>query len=202
MIKETNSWYISIGDTAKMLGVHVKTIRRWEKKGLLRADYRTIGDHRRYNYEKIKSKLSEIVNRGRLEKDEKEKINTKDEEQEEKETEVKKVRSVVIYARVSSPKQKEDLERQIELLKGYIDKNEELLQVYKDIGSGMNDRRKGLQRLLKDCLKRPTRIDKVIITFGDRLARFGTNIIKEVLTIEGIELVEMHKKEDDTVKNL
>ena len=67
--------------------------------------------------------------------------------------------------------------------------------------SGMNDKRKGLQRLIRDCMKKPNRIDKVIITFGDRLARFGTNVIREALTIQGIELEEMHKKEEDTIRN-
>ena len=45
MINETYNWYISIGETAMMLGVHVKTIRRWEKKGILKEDFRTTGGH-------------------------------------------------------------------------------------------------------------------------------------------------------------
>ncbi len=206
MIKEQRNWYISIGVTAKMLGVHVKTIRRWEKKGIIKEDYRTVGGHKRYSYEKIREYLTEIVRKGKIEKKEYKKI-TLNEANEEKPKQERKgsvrKKQVVIYASVSTTRQKEDLERQIELLQGCIEEQqEELLQVYKDIGSGMNDKRKGLQRMIRDCLKKPRRIDKVIITFGDRLARFGTNIIREVLNYEGIELQEMHKKEEDSVKRL
>ena len=66
----------------------------------------------------------------------------------------------------------------------------------------MNDKRKGLHRMLRECLKKPRRIDKVVITFGDRLARFGTNVIREVLTMEGIELEEMNKTDEQTIKSL
>ena len=50
MIREKNSWYVSIGETAKILDVSVKTIRRWEKKGIVQEDYRTTGGHKRYEY--------------------------------------------------------------------------------------------------------------------------------------------------------
>ena len=204
MLKEERNWYISIGETAKMLGVHVKTIRRWEKKGIINEDFRTVGGHKRYEYEKIKSLLKEIVKSGKILKNKN--LDSGKKEKNENENELKTIerkKQIVIYARVSSSKQKEDLGRQIELLQDCIEEQKEVLvQVYKDIGSGMNDKRKGLQRLIRDCLKKPRRIDKVIITFGDRLTRFGTNIIREILAHEGIELQEMHKREEDSVKSL
>ena len=101
-----------------MLGVHVKIIRRWKKKGLLRENYRKAGGHKGYSYERITKILSEIVRRGRIEKIDFE--STK----EIKEEGMKRKR-VVIYTRVSSSKQKEDLERQIELLKGMVQEKEE-----------------------------------------------------------------------------
>jgi len=47
--------YLSIGKTAKLLGISISTIRRWEKLGKLNAFYRTFGNHRRY-------KTSDILN--------------------------------------------------------------------------------------------------------------------------------------------
>ena len=40
--------YLSIGETAKLLGVSVSTLRRWECEGKLLPAYRTVGSHRRY----------------------------------------------------------------------------------------------------------------------------------------------------------
>lgn len=116
--------------------------------------------------------LSEIDKKGRKDKT----ILTNKNENDKIVEENKTRKRVVIYARVSSPKQKDDLERQIELLKESVEKNkEQLIKIYKDIGSGMNDKRKGLQRMIKDCLKKPKRIDNVLIMFGDKLTRFRMN---------------------------
>ena len=49
--------YLSIGKVAKMLGVAVVTIRRWEKLGKLTSKFRTFGDHRRY----FKSDISKLL---------------------------------------------------------------------------------------------------------------------------------------------
>ena len=46
--------YISIGKVATMVGVAVSTLRRWDTKGQLLADYKTIGKHRRYNIREFK----------------------------------------------------------------------------------------------------------------------------------------------------
>ena len=49
--------YISIGKVAKLLGVSVVTIRRWEKLGKINCCFRTVGSHRRYDIYKIREQF-------------------------------------------------------------------------------------------------------------------------------------------------
>ncbi|MHA1819003.1 MAG: IS607 family transposase, partial [Promethearchaeota archaeon] len=91
-----------------------------------------------------------------------------------------------IYARVSSQKQKADLKRQIDFLLSVAEKDGwKKIEVYKDIGSGLNDERKGLRNIVRDAVKH--KFDKVYINYKDRLARFGTQIILDIFDLSGIE---------------
>jgi len=92
-----------------------------------------------------------------------------------------------VYARVSAPKQKGDLARQIESVKETV-KNSGLIpvKVYTDIASGVNDKRKGLKKMLDDVPKRL--FDNVVVKYKDRLSRFGSNIIRQYLQSWGAEL--------------
>jgi predicted site-specific integrase-resolvase len=109
MLQEQKEWYIGIGETAKMLGVHTKTIRRWEKKGYIKEDYRTVGGHKRYNYNRVRRLLNEIIRSGKVVGNlEGMKGGIKELDKVEE-----KMKTAVLYARVSSSKQKNDLERQV-----------------------------------------------------------------------------------------
>ena len=78
----------------------------------------------------------------------------------------------VIYARVSSRDQKNDLERQVEYLKEYaISKGYHIVDTITDIASGLNENRKGLKKLFK--LTENQEIDVILITYKDILTRFG-----------------------------
>jgi len=85
-------------------------------------------------------------------------------------------RKTVIYARVSTSKQKNDLENQIELLKQYCFSNGyQINQIYSDIASGINyDKRKNFFKMLDDIIN--GKIEKVLITYKDRLSRVGFNL--------------------------
>ena len=84
---------------------------------------------------------------------------------------------IVIYARVSTPKQKEDLERQIKFLKEYCVSNGYIVSdVYSDIGSGMNESRKQFNKLLEQV--KDNQIKKIVISNKDRLTRFGFGYIE------------------------
>lgn len=82
-----------------------------------------------------------------------------------------KVRRKVCYARVSSPKQKDDLSRQVEHLKTRFPDHD----IIEDIGSGINFKRKGLISLLESISSGD--VEQVVVAHRDRLARFGFEFI-------------------------
>lgn len=59
-------------------------------------------------------------------------------------------RIVIGYCRVSSNKQKDDLERQIENMKLYLTAQGKPFEIISDIGSGINYKKKGLKELIDD----------------------------------------------------
>ena len=80
----------------------------------------------------------------------------------------------ICYARVSSHDRKEDLGRQQAALEAYCAAKRWRTKTIKDLGSGMNYRKKGLQKLLELILRR--KIRRLIITHKDRLLRFGPSL--------------------------
>jgi putative resolvase len=94
---------------------------------------------------------------------------------------------VVLYARVSSVKQQDDLQRQIE----YLRSKEPDAEVVTDIASGLNFKRKGLKTLLERCLQG----DKltIMVAHRDRLARFGFDLIEWIVERNGGKIVVLNK---------
>ena len=97
-------------------------------------------------------------------------------------------RKVILYARVSSNKQKDDLINQVK----YLEENvKEYDQVITDVGSSLN-MRKGFLKLLRMILN--NEVSKVVIAYPDRLVRFGFEIIEEVCKAHNCELVVLNKE--------
>lgn len=96
-----------------------------------------------------------------------EKVEKVDEKVDEKEN--------ICYCRVSSLKQKKDLERQVKLM---IEKFPNY-RIIKDIGSGLNFKRKGLNEIIR--LGIGNKINELVIAYKDRLARFGYEMIENIL---------------------
>lgn len=96
-----------------------------------------------------------------------------------------------IYCRVSSHDQKRDLERQVERMKnfainnGYIIKN-----IYKEVGSGLNDKRPKLKKLLQESTS-------IIVEHKDRLTRFGFEYIETLLSDRNRTIIVVNKAEED-----
>jgi putative resolvase len=160
----------SVGQTATRLGVHPCTIRRWEKKGLLRC-LRTPGNHRRITPSEIDRLLE-----GQCEKSGVRIPPTK-------------TKACAIYVRVSGHRQKTDgdLSRQVERLTDLcMQTTNTHPQVFTDIGSGLNMRRRGLKRLFTAARKGT--IGTVFVTTKDRLARFGVELIERMLSDYGVTL--------------
>ena len=97
----------------------------------------------------------------------------------------------VTYARVSLPKQKDDLERQIERLYSYaISNGYNISEQLSDIKSGMEfEKRKDFMKLLNMVCE--NRVKTVIVENKDRLVRFGFNLLKEVFKLHGTEILVM-----------
>lgn len=99
----------------------------------------------------------------------------------------------VCYARVSSHDQKEDLERQQVMLESYCAAKGWRTETIKDLGSGMNYKKKGLGRLLGMILRK--QMKRLVITHKDRLLRFGSELVFALCSLQGIEIVIIHKGE-------
>jgi putative resolvase len=95
-----------------------------------------------------------------------------------------KLHKAAIYARVSSAENKDNLDRQAERLTTYaLAKGYQIAHVVKEVGSGLNDNRKKLEKLLKQ-----EDYQYLIVEHKDRLGRFGTHYIDVLLTRCGVTL--------------
>ena len=151
---------IGTTEAAQMLGVSSRTMRYYTSTGKL-IDRRGLGRHRVFIRSEIESfKLKRGYSRDQGQQ-------------------------VVIYARVSSRRQvKEgDLARQIARLKKAAG-SKEIHSIHQDIASGLSDRRAGLRKALAAC--REPAVGELLITHPERLARFGTGIITEMLAGYGV----------------
>ncbi|MEJ2778986.1 IS607 family transposase [Stygiolobus sp. RP850M] len=99
-------------------------------------------------------------------------------------------RKVILYARVSSNTQKDDLINQVKYLEENV-KNYD--QVITDVGSSLNMKRKGFLKLLRMILN--NEVSKVVIAYPDRLVRFGFEIIEEVCKAHNCEIVVLNKED-------
>ena len=71
----------------------------------------------------------------------------------------------------------------------------ELVKSYRDIGSGLNENRKGLLQLIRELpVLQPA---KIVISYSDRLARFGTNLIQAICNFFQTEIVCNHDKKQE-----
>lgn len=102
------------------------------------------------------------------------------------------IKECIIYCRVSSHEKKNDLDRQTERCITFAVSNGfKINKVYKEIGSGMNDNRNQLIKLLN------TNINYIIVENKDRLIRFGFNYIKILLERLNIEIIVINNSDTD-----
>lgn len=108
-------------------------------------------------------------------------------------------RKNVIYARVSTRKQKKDLENQIQLLKHLCFQNGIIINgIYEDIALGMNLDRKNLLPLIKEIIN--YKINSVIISHKDRLSRIGFKLFQHLFREFGTELVVINELESGSTE--
>ena len=105
------------------------------------------------------------------------------------------IKQKIIYARVSSLGQKNDLERQILSLKNKFPD----YKLIKDIGSGMNMNRKGLRKIIDMSIK--GEIEEVVVMHKDRLCRFGYELVEDLIKkYSNGKIIIVSKKEDKEPK--
>lgn len=164
---------LTLKETEELLNVSKSTLQRWDNKGKLSA-LRTEGGHRRY-------RLSDI-----------EKIFGKEQ------VSIKTDKDIIVatYARCSTPDQKAhgDIDRQSARIFEYCTKhNYKVEYIIKDMGSGLNDKRKGFVKLCNLAANR--KINKVVIEHKDRLTRFQYNLIEFFFNSYGVDIELLDKKE-------
>ena len=104
-------------------------------------------------------------------------------------------RHSVIYARVSTPKQKTDLQNQAKILTEYCNKNGvKISKSYQDIASGMNFDRKQFKLLLDDVLS--FKVSHVYVTYKDRLSRISFDMFERLFSEFGCKIVVINDSED------
>lgn len=105
----------------------------------------------------------------------------------------KKVTKTILYARVSSNDQKEDLQRQVERLKLFAAaKGYEVSDIITEIASGMNQNRAKINKILSD-----NTVDVIVVEHKDRLTRFGFELIESSLSSCGRKIHVMNETEED-----
>lgn len=106
-------------------------------------------------------------------------------------------RKTVIYARVSTSKQKQDLVNQVELAKSFcIARGWKIDGIYKDTASAINfDARKDFQLLLNEIMS--YRIERVVVTYRDRLTRVGFNFFENLFARFGCQIVVINDYTSD-----
>ena len=162
-----------VGEFAEKVGVSISTLQRWDRTDVLKSR-RTPTNQRYYTDED----LNKVLN-----------------------LETKTKRKNVGYCRVSTQNQKHNLENQKEFVSVYSLNHGVILdEIYTDIGSGLNYKRKNWNTLLKQV--EANEIDKIYVTYKDRFVRFGYDWFEEFCASHGTEIIVLNQKQTSTEEEL
>lgn len=160
--------WLKPNDCAEQLGVSDESLRRWANEEKIHY-IRTPGGHRLYDIDSITGEKSHGFKK-----------------------------EAIIYARVSSSKQKTagDLERQCQSLLSKYPK----YTLIKDVGSGINFKRPGFRKILSMVLE--GNIKEVVVEHRDRLCRFGFDLIEWLFERHGVKLTVEDEVETTPIDDL
>lgn len=162
-----------VSEVARMLNVSPVAVRKWIKSGKLGA--KRVGKLWMIPEEDLKRFLGEKPKETRA----------------------------IIYARVSSYKQKKDgnLERQIERLRSYCAaKGYKIVGIVTDIASGLKEDRSGLQKIFSAVENKE--VDVIVVEFKDRLTRFGFQYIERFFSSHGVRIEVVEESEKSYMEEL
>ena len=157
--------YYSAKTVTQILGVTAQTLRNWDKEGKLKPSYVKSNGYRYYSEESILSYTQE--------------------------RKTKKNLNVVGYARVSSKKQIDDLERQVNNLKEYLSNKYDNFDIITDIGSGINYNKPGLLKLIEKINRKE--VDLIVVLYKDRLLRFGFELVEHFANLNNVKIEVLNK---------
>jgi predicted site-specific integrase-resolvase len=161
--------FVTTKEAKKTIGVTDYTLRKWADAKLF-PSIRTPTGQRLYNISKyVESNKSGFGDD--IETEEKKKI---------------------VYCRVSSVGQKDDLQRQVDYMQSKFPNH----TCIKDIGSGINFKRKGLRTILE--LANKGMVSEVVVAYRDRLCRFAFELVQWFFQINGVKLVVLHEQMDSS----
>lgn len=159
-------------EAAELLNIQQQTLIRWSKEGNIKS-IRTKGGHRRY----LRSDIFET-----------EETNSIKENQTS--------RRKICYCRVSTREQKKDLERQEKFFRLKYPNHE----IISDYGSGLNFKKKGLETILDGAIKGD--IEEIVVTYKDRLCRFGFELIERIISRQGGKIVVLNREKTSPQEEL
>ena len=157
--------YYSSKTVTQILGVTAQTLRNWDKEGKLKPSYVKSNGYRYYSEDSILSYTQE--------------------------RKTKKNLNVIGYARVSSKKQSDDLEKQVNNLKTYLDSKYTDYEIITDIGSGINYTKPGLKKLIEKINKKE--VDLIVVLYKDRLLRFGFELVEYFAELNNVKIEVLDK---------
>ena len=152
------SMFVKAAEYSRLYRVHPQTLRRWADEGKI-AYKRTPGGIRLYQLP------ADTGDGGGSEQPQ--------------------TKKRIVYARVSSAKQKDDLQRQADFLLSKFPDH----QLITDVGSGINWKRKGLLSLLDAAHKGD--VDRIVVATRDRLCRFAFDLLSHIFKQCGVQLLDL-----------
>lgn len=171
--------FYTIHEFSKLIDKSPQTLRNWDNNGKLKPHHVSSNGYRYYSPEQVNQVFNIKDTRDRI---------------------------TVGYCRVSSNKQKVDLERQIDNMKIYLNSKGKPYEIISDIGSGINYNKKGLKQLIKRVSN--YEIEKIVVLYKDRLLRFGYELVEyitylyncEIEIIDNTEKTEQQELVEDLVQ--
>ena len=162
---------------AEMIGISVKTLQRWDNEGKLKAN-RSPTDRRYYTHKQYVDYMGSGEN---------------------------KTGKTIIYTRVSTQNQKDDLNNQVEFLKQYANAKGMIVdEIFEDVGSGLNYNRKKWNKLIEDCMLGT--VKTILVAHRDRFIRFGYEWFEKFLKSNGVDIIVVNNEklspEEELVNDL
>jgi predicted site-specific integrase-resolvase len=150
-----------VGEFGQIVGVSTSTLRRWEKEGRLIPE-RTLGNQRVYTEDHVAQARN--IKGG------------------------KSPDKVIVYCRVSSTGQKEDLQRQIAAMEQFcLSQGVSITEVVGEVGGGLNFKRPKFLKIIQQAVL--GEIELLYVAHKDRLCRFGFDLVEQIVEWGGGKIV-------------